>query len=159
MPYIFKPPLITIKKQQQPHKNPIVRVLPVTTRRKSVEYLVILALKNDETIQHRYETEDIARATRRGRICDAPVPRMALAVSREEAVGPRGERRLLDHTSEAREDMMSESTTSFIVVCPSFRGHQSFETDQPIERCAFETVGNFFCTHLFIKECACVCSN
>eukprot|EP00903_Cladosiphon_okamuranus_P012081 g11341.t1 len=40
----------------------------------------------------RYETEDLARATRTGRLAEPPVPDMAAGLAREEAVGPRGER-------------------------------------------------------------------
>lgn len=40
----------------------------------------------------RYESEDMARATRTGRQGEALVPLMAVGLAREEAVGPRGER-------------------------------------------------------------------
>lgn len=40
----------------------------------------------------RYETEDMARATRTGRYGDPSVPLMAVGLAREQAVGPRGER-------------------------------------------------------------------
>ncbi|CAM9870084.1 unnamed protein product, partial [Pylaiella littoralis] len=40
----------------------------------------------------RYETEDMARATRTGRLGQPPVPGMAVGLAREDAVGPRGER-------------------------------------------------------------------
>lgn len=40
----------------------------------------------------RYESEDMARATRTGRLGNASVPQMAVGLAREEAVGPRGEK-------------------------------------------------------------------
>lgn len=40
----------------------------------------------------RYETEDMANTTRKGRLGEAFVPSFAAGLPREEAVGPRGER-------------------------------------------------------------------